>query len=137
MPEPAPVALVGDLLATQAQGARARRRVLVDAAVRDVEELAEHGPADLGALDPRRAAPPRTSSGELDVPVHRRRREIRPGDVVVLDADGAAVVAAERVEEVLEASRAREEKERVKRAQLQAGALSYDLDGLRARRREP
>ncbi|MGB8878217.1 MAG: RraA family protein, partial [Solirubrobacteraceae bacterium] len=42
MPEPRPVALVGDLLATQAkaQGAAA---ILVDASVRDVEELAELG----------------------------------------------------------------------------------------------
>src|SRR5262249_20454433 len=42
MPVPAPVALVGDLLATQAQvqGAAA---VLVDGAVRDVEELRELG----------------------------------------------------------------------------------------------
>jgi hypothetical protein len=33
---------------------------------------------------------------------------------------------------VLEASLAREEAERVKRAKLQGGELSYDLDGLRA-----
>ena len=48
---------------------------------------------------------------------------IRPGDILVLDADGVAVVEAERVEEVLEASREREERERVKRAKLQAGEL--------------
>jgi 4-hydroxy-4-methyl-2-oxoglutarate aldolase len=48
-----------------------------------------------------------------------------------MDADGACVVAAERTDEILEAALAREEKERVKREQLQAGALSYDLDGLR------
>jgi 4-hydroxy-4-methyl-2-oxoglutarate aldolase len=40
------------------------------------------------------------------------------------------VVAAGRADEVLEAARAREEKERVKREQLRGGALSYDLDGL-------
>jgi 4-hydroxy-4-methyl-2-oxoglutarate aldolase len=57
---------------------------------------------------------------------------IRPGDIVVLDADGAAVVEQERVAEVLEGARRREENERVKRAKLQDGALSYDLDGLRA-----
>ena len=34
---------------------------------------------------------------------------------------------------MLEASRARAENERVKRAKLQRGALSYDLDGLRER----
>ena len=70
--------------------------------------------------------------GELDVPVEVGGQQIRPGDLVVLDADGATVVAAERAEEVLEASRVREEKERVKREQLQAGELSYELDGLRA-----
>jgi hypothetical protein len=40
------------------------------------------------------------------------------------------VVAAERAAEVLEASRAREEREAVKREKLQEGALSYFLDGL-------
>ena len=56
---------------------------------------------------------------------------IRQGDVLVLDADGVAVVESERVQEVLEASRERAEQEVVKRAKLQQGALSYDLDGLR------
>ena len=50
----------------------------------------------------------------------------------MLDADGAAVVEHERVAEVLAGALAREENERVKRAKLQDGALSYELDGLRA-----
>jgi 4-hydroxy-4-methyl-2-oxoglutarate aldolase len=70
--------------------------------------------------------------GELDVPVTVGGARIRPGDLVVLDADGATVVAAERADAVLEASRAREGKERVKREKLRGGALSYELDGLRA-----
>ena len=53
--------------------------------------------------------------------------------MLVLDADGVAVVEAERADEVLAASRERERKEAVKRAKLQAGALSYELDGLRER----
>ena len=52
-------------------------------------------------------------------------------DFVVLDADGAVVVERERVEEVLVAARERADRERVKRAKLEAGELSYDLDGLR------
>jgi len=35
------------------------------------------------------------------------------------------------MDEVLESALARAERERVKRAKLEAGALSYDLDGLR------
>ena len=49
----------------------------------------------------------------------------------MLDADGAVVVERARVEEVLGAARVRAEREREKRAKLEAGELSYDLDGLR------
>jgi len=131
MPEPAPVALLGDLLATQAQvhGAAA---VLVDAAVRDSEELATMD-VPVWARWIRSRGATKDVPGELDVPVVVGGCEIRPGDLVVLDADGVTVVEAERAEEVLEASLAREAKEADKRAKLQAGALSYELDGLDAR----
>ena len=131
MPDPFPVALIGDLLATQAlaQGVAA---LLVDGAVRDVEELAELGlPIWARWIRVRGAA--KDTPGTLDEPVTVGGQRIATGDVVVLDADGAAVVAADRVDTVLEASLAREERERVKRAKLQAGALSYDLDNLRER----
>jgi 4-hydroxy-4-methyl-2-oxoglutarate aldolase len=71
--------------------------------------------------------------GALDVPVTVGGAEIRPGDAVVLDADGVAVIEAERVDEVLAAAREREDKERTKGEKLAGGALSYDLDGLRAK----
>ena len=74
----------------------------------------------------------KTAVGELDVPVSVGGALINPGDVVVLDADGVAVVEAERVDEVLAASLERERKEALKRAKLQIGERSYDLDGLRA-----
>jgi 4-hydroxy-4-methyl-2-oxoglutarate aldolase len=130
MPEPAPVALIGDLLVTQAKvhGAVA---ILNDAAARDSDELVELGlPIWTRFIRSRGAT--KEIVGELDVPVVVGGQEIRPGDLVVLDSDGAAVVRAERAEQVLEASLAREAKERVKRAKLQAGEISYDLDGLRA-----
>jgi 4-hydroxy-4-methyl-2-oxoglutarate aldolase len=128
MPEPAPVALLGDLLATQAK-VRGAAAVLVDAAIRDSEELAATG-LPVWARWVRSRGATKTLAGELDVPGCVGGQEIRPGDLVVLDADGATVVAAERAEEVLRASLAREEKEAVKRAKLEAGALSYELDGL-------
>jgi 4-hydroxy-4-methyl-2-oxoglutarate aldolase len=130
MPEPAAVALLGDLLATQAK-ARGAAAVLVDAAVRDSEELATMD-LPVWARWIRSRGASKDVVGELDVPVRVGGAEIRPGDLVVLDGDGVTVVAAERAEEVLEASRAREDKESDKRAKLEGGALSYDLDGLRA-----
>jgi len=130
MPEPAPVALVGDLLATQAK-AHGAAAILVDASVRDLEELAELG-LPIWARYVRIRGAVKATPGELDVPVEIGGQAIRPGDIVVLDADGAAVVERERVAEALQGALAREEAERVKRGKLQAGELSYDLDGLRA-----
>ena len=130
MPEPAPVALLGDLLATQAQ-VRGAAAVLVDGAVRDSEELADMG-LPIWARFIRSRGATKDVVGELDVPVAVGGAEIRPGDLVVLDADGVTVVDAPRAGEVLDASLAREAKEAAKREQLEAGQLSYELDGLRA-----
>ena len=130
MPEPAPVALVGGLIATQAK-AHGAAAILVDGSVRDLEELAELG-LPIWARYVRIRGAVKQTPGEIDVAVEIGGATIRPGDVVVLDADGAAVVERERVDETLRGALAREEAERVKRAKLQDGALSYDLDGLRA-----
>ena len=131
MPEPAPVAMVGDLLATQAK-VRGVAGLLVDGAVRDVDELVELG-LPIWARWVRVRGAGKDVPGTLDEPIVVGGRRIASGDAVVLDADGAAVVAAARIDEVLEASLAREEGERRKRERLLAGAVSYDLDGLRAR----
>ena len=131
MPVPRPVALVGDLLATQAK-AHGVAGLLIDGSVRDVEELVEIG-LPIWARWIRVRGAGKDVPGTIDEPVIVGGARIAAGDTVVLDADGAAVVAQERVDEVLEAAQAREEKERVKRAKLQAGELSYDLDNLRAR----
>ena len=130
MPVPRAVALVGDLLATQARVAGAAG-LLIDASVRDVAELAQMG-LPIWARWLRVRGATKTAVGEIDVPVIVGGAAINPGDIVVLDADGGAIVEAARVGEVLAASLAREEKERVKRELLAAGERSYDLDGLRA-----
>jgi len=131
MPEPRPIALMGDLLATQAKvhGAVA---VLIDASVRDVEEIAELG-LPVWARWVRVAGANKDIAGSIGDQITVGGATIRQGDVLVLDADGVAVIEAERVDEVLAASRDRAEKERVKRARLAEGALSFDLDGLQER----
>jgi 4-hydroxy-4-methyl-2-oxoglutarate aldolase len=129
MPEPAPVALIGELLATQVQ-VRGAAGILVDAAVRDVEELTELGlPIWTRHVRVRGAA--KTQVGELNVTVTVGGTRIAPGDIVVLDADGGVCIKRERAEQALAAAEARFEREADLRKKLIAGEMSYDLHGLR------
>jgi 4-hydroxy-4-methyl-2-oxoglutarate aldolase len=129
MPEPEPVALIGELLATQAL-VRHVAGILVDASVRDTEELQSLGlPIWTRWIRVRGAT--KTHIGTINEAVTIGDTSIAAGDLVILDADGAIALAAERVPAILEASRARMCSETALRAQLQAGALSYDLSGLR------
>ena len=130
LPEPEPVALIGELLATQALVIQVAG-ILVDAAVRDTEELQSLGlPIWTRWIRVRGAT--KTHVGTINEAVTVGGTDIAPGDFVLLDADGAVALAAARASAILEASRARVRSETVLRAQLQAGALSYDLSGLRA-----
>jgi 4-hydroxy-4-methyl-2-oxoglutarate aldolase len=126
---PAPVALVGELLATQAQ-VRGIAAILVDGAVRDLDELATIG-LPVWARFVRAQGATKGEKGSLDVPVIVGGAEIRPGDLVVLDCDGAMALPAERVDEVLPLARERAERERAMRERYAAGELSYELNGLR------
>ena len=131
MPEPAPFGAVGELIVLQAQ-ARGAAGMLVDVAVRDIAELKEIG-LPIWARFVRIRGTKKADPGRLDVPVVVGGATIRPGDVVIMDDDGVVVVAAERIEEVAEAARAREEKESRLRPRLRVGELTYDLLGLRAK----
>ena len=103
MPDPEPVALVGELIATQAK-VRGVAALLVDAAVRDVEELQQLG-LPIWARYVRVRGAEKKVPGRIGEPVEVGGATIRQGDAIVLDADGAVVVEQERVEEVLAAAR--------------------------------
>ena len=128
--EPAPVALVGELLATQAQ-AKGVAALLVDGAIRDFDELVELG-LPIWARHVRAQGATKGQVGKLDVPVVVGGVEIRPGDLVVLDGDGAVALPAERVAEVVPLAVERLERETAMRERYRGGELSYDLQGLRA-----
>jgi 4-hydroxy-4-methyl-2-oxoglutarate aldolase len=131
MPTPSAVALIGDLLATQAK-AQGVAGLLVDAAVRDVDELRTLGlPIWARFIRVRGAA--KDAVGEIDTAVVVGGTVINPEDVVVMDADGAVVVEKHRLGDVLVAARERVVWEDAKRVRLMGGELSYDLDGLRSR----
>ena len=129
MPEPGPVALIGELLATQVK-VRKAAGILVDAAVRDVEELVELG-LPIWTRFIRVKGATKTKVGELNVPVTVGRTQISPSDILVLDADGGVCVKCERMDAVLQASEARFEKESRMRERLLAGEISYEIHGLR------
>src|SRR5512134_942164 len=102
MPQPAPVALIGELLATQVK-VRQAAGILADASVRDVDELIELGlPIWTRFIRVRGAT--KTKIGELNTTVTVGGTDISPGDMVVLDADGGVCVRRERADEVLKAS---------------------------------
>jgi len=127
--EPAPVALVGELLATQAQ-ARGVAGILVDGAVRDLDELAAIG-LPIWTRFVRAQGATKGTAGKLDVPVTVGGTEIRPGDLVVLDCDGALALSSERVDDVLPLALQRAEREAAMRQRYASGELSYDVQGLR------
>ncbi len=134
-PEPRPVAMVGDLLATQAE-AHGAAGMLIDASVRDREDLAKMD-IPIWARWIRVKGALKETLGSIGEPVSVGGALIRQGDILVLDADGVAVVEHERVDAVLAASLEREEKERIKRGKLRDGALSWEIDGLRVKSENP
>lgn len=126
----APVALVGELLSTQAK-AHGVAGVLVAGAARDVDQIRKLG-LPVWARHVHAGAATKRHRGEIDVPVDIGGVTIEPGDVVVLDADGAVVVPKKRLEEVKAAALERQRRERELLQLFAAGEVSYDLAGMRA-----
>ena len=96
-------AVWGGLL-TQAAMARGLAGVLIDGAVRDSAEIRALGfPCFASAIVP--AGPHKGFGGTLDGPVSCSGCVLRPGDLVLGDDDGVAIVPLERQAEVLAAAR--------------------------------
>ncbi|HEX7003640.1 MAG TPA: 4-carboxy-4-hydroxy-2-oxoadipate aldolase/oxaloacetate decarboxylase [Trueperaceae bacterium] len=129
MPAEEPVGLIGELLVTQIQK-REAAAVLSNGAMRDVEELEQMG-LPIWSRFIRAKGATKKVPGALDVPVVLGGTTIEPGDVIVLDADGATCVPEARLDEVLEKSEARLERETAMRKRLQDGEMSIDIHGLR------
>ncbi|CAL9371568.1 Regulator of ribonuclease activity A [Streptomyces sp. enrichment culture] len=120
-------ALIGELIAERAK-ARGVVGMVLDGAARDVDVLAEIGfPVWARAVTP--AGPYKFGPGHVNVPVAVGGLVCRPGDLVVADSDGVAVVAAEKAGSVLDAARAVEADEAGRRARIRATAGGQATSG--------
>lgn len=121
--------LFGELFAT-ALLRRGVRGLVINTGIRDTQELRELGfPAWARAVSAQGTV--KATGGSVNVPVAIDGQVIRPGDVILADDDGVVVVARERAGAVVEASRAREDKEARSRAAFLDGELGLDRYGLR------
>jgi 4-hydroxy-4-methyl-2-oxoglutarate aldolase len=121
--------LFGELLATSLRAHGVRGAVLTTG-VRDVAELREMAfPVWSSAVSAQGTV--KATAGAVNVPVAIGKTVVHPGDALVADDDGVTVVERSAVASVLEASRAREERETATREALSGGQLGLDRYGLR------
>jgi 4-hydroxy-4-methyl-2-oxoglutarate aldolase len=129
MPKPEAIGLIGDLLVTQIK-LKGAAGILLNGAIRDTDELKEIG-LPIWAAFIRVKGATKTGIGALNIPVEMGGMTIHPGDILILDSDGATCVASGKLEDVLAKAETRLEQEATMREKLLKGEISYDLHGLR------
>jgi 4-hydroxy-4-methyl-2-oxoglutarate aldolase len=126
--------MFGDLLAVSCR-AHGVRGLVIDAGVRDTSDLAAMDfPVWSKAVSAQGTV--KATPGWVNVPIVCAGATVRPGDVIVGDADGVVVVPRESAADVARLGNDRVLKEAKTRERLRAGELGLDFYGLRAKLKE-
>ena len=105
------------------------RGVIIDGAVRDVDELEDHGHPVLAAgISP--AGPSKGWGGAINSPVSCGGVVVHPGDLIHGDADGVVVVPQSRIAETLKIAKARLAAELDIVSRIDQGEFTCDIFGI-------
>jgi 4-hydroxy-4-methyl-2-oxoglutarate aldolase len=128
---PGDYGMVGELLAISLRK-HGCIGVVADCGVRDKHDLNEmRWPAWARLVHAQGTQ--KNAAGSVNVPITCGGQTVNPGDIVVADDDGVCVVQRANAAEVLDAARARIDKEAGTRKYLEGGELGIDYYGFRQR----
>jgi len=126
--------MFGELLATSCL-THGIAGLVIDAGVRDVTDLtAMDFPVWSKSISAQGTV--KASPGSVNIDIVCAGAAVCPGDVIVGDQDGVAVIRREQAIEVARLGALRIEKEQRSREKLKAGELGVDFYGLRAKLKE-
>ncbi|MDP6788030.1 MAG: RraA family protein [Rhodospirillales bacterium] len=100
--------------------------VVIDGSARDLEDLRQ-SPVAMFCRGIVPAGPHKGWGGEINVPIQCGGCTVAPGDIIVGDDDGVAVVPRDIQDDLLVRCKARLDSEQAVRQQIEAGASTVDI----------